>query len=111
MPIMFRRIRGRAAGHVVTVNPLSVRCIEPTRSGGSELHFSDVHVLASRDSQAVVQELLEGRTRLCTTALCDRTTVDPYMPVCARCRDAQPRTKKLELVDGAGADLSNGGFR
>jgi len=83
--ILFRRVRGRAAGHVILINPLNVRCIEPTSWGGSEINFSDVHAVTSRDNPSVVQQLLEGRLRLCSTPLCDHTTADPYQPLCERC--------------------------
>src|SRR5262252_2874051 len=87
MAVLFKRIRGRAAGHVVAVNPLLVRELQPTSWGGTEIVFTDLHVTVSRDNPLTVQSLLEGRVRLCQTPLCDRDTVDPYTPVCARCRD------------------------
>ncbi len=83
MPVLFRRIRGRAAGHVIVVNPALVRDIEPTRWGGSDISFSDVHSISSRDDPQTVADLLEGRTRLCRTALCDQTTI---APICSRCQ-------------------------
>lgn len=87
MSIIFRRIRGRAAGHIVTVNPQLVRAIEPLVWGGSDIHFSDVHVLTSRDPQETVQQLLEGKLRLCRMPLCDRLTPRNYETLCERCRD------------------------
>jgi len=84
---LFRRIRGRAAGHVITVNPQLVRNIEPTMWGGSEINFSDVHAITSRDPQETVQQLLEGSIRLCKMPLCDRLTPRNYELLCERCRD------------------------
>jgi hypothetical protein len=100
MAILFRRIRGRAAGHVIAINPLTVRSIEPTSWGGSEINFSDVHAITSRDSPAAVQQLLEGRTRLCSTPLCDHDTSGPYEPLCQRCRE------KPVAVTGSGSAIA-----
>ncbi len=101
MPVLFRRIRGRAAGHVIAVNPLQVLTIEPTSWGGSELNLSDVHVVVSRDNPLVVQQLLEGRLRLCATSLCDHFSAGPYEPLCTRCRGgAQQRVADLPVIVG-----------
>jgi hypothetical protein len=98
--VLFRRIRGRAAGHVVTVNPLLVMSIEPTSWGGSELNFSDVYAVVSRDNPHTVQQLLEGRVRLCSTPLCDHDTDDIYQPVCQRCRAKSPIVGNIAATRG-----------
>lgn len=103
MPVLFRRIRGRAAGHVVSVNPLLICSIEPTSWGGSEINFSDVYAIVSRDNPITVQQLLEGRVRLCNTPLCDRDTDDAYQPLCPRCRAHAPQVD--ETYEAAVADL------
>jgi len=103
--IRFARIRGRAAGHVVVVNALNVMTIEPTAWGGSEINFSDVYAIVSRDSPQVVQQLLEGRLRLCQTPLCDRDTIDPYTPVCARCKDRSSKDVSLTAEHVSPHDL------
>jgi len=104
MAVLFRRIRGRAAGHVILVNPLNVRTIEPTSWGGSEINFSDVHAIVSRDNPVVVQQLLEGRARLCSTPLCDHDTDDIYQPLCKRCRAAANRQRVADLDTGVDED-------
>lgn len=96
MSIMFRRIRGRAAGHVVTVNPLLVREIQPLVWGGADILFDDLHVVTSRDSMEVVVELLEGRARLCNSPLCDRLAEGAYRPKCPRCVVRVPHKYELE---------------
>jgi len=111
MPIMFRRIRGRAAGHVVAVNSLLVRELQPTRWGGTDIVYSDVHVTTSRDDPSTVLSLLEGRLRVCGTHLCDRLTTTPYQPVCERCGAGHAPDHRLvlqevdEVYEAAVADL------
>jgi len=106
--VLFRRVRGRSAGHVVAVNPLLVREIQPTAWGGSEIAFSDVHVLVSRDAPATVQRFLEGRLRLCETNLCDHLSTGPFEPLCKRCKagcehqvDEAYEAMRADLVHGA----------
>jgi hypothetical protein len=94
--IIFRKIRGRAAGHVVAVNPLNVREIRPLIWGGADLLFDDLHTVTSRDPLETVIGLLEGRARLCTTQLCDRLTDGAYVPKCPRCILRTPRLFELQ---------------
>jgi len=83
MSVLFRRVRGRVPGEIFSINPNAVACLKQTMSNSTIIEISDVHALDSRDPIEVVEQLLEGRLRICTK--CQRLMPQDYSPLCKKC--------------------------